>query len=182
MLARIEANERERTVMLAGLPHDLRTPISRLKVRAELVEDREVREGFRRDVQDIEHISQQFVQYLRGLDGPALERRPLNLVGLLGERVERWVKGDNDVRMTAASGNVVVNGNRVALERLTDNLIGNAIQHGAPPIEIEVARSDAGRGPRAARRTRSWPWHSRERAVDSARAVYSTERGAGHQG
>jgi two-component system osmolarity sensor histidine kinase EnvZ len=145
MLARIEANERERTVMLAGLPHDLRTPISRLKVRAELVEDSDAREGFRRDVQDIEHISQQFVQYLRGVDGPALERSPLNLVGLVGERVERWVKGDNDVRMTVASGNVVVNGNRVALERLTDNLIGNAIQHGAPPIEIEVARADAGR-------------------------------------
>jgi two-component system osmolarity sensor histidine kinase EnvZ len=145
MLVRIAANDRERTVMLAGLPHDLRTPISRLKVRAELVEDRDAQAGFRRDVQDIEHISQQFVQYLRGFDGPALERSPLNLVGLVSERVERWANGGNDVRMTVASGNAPVNGNRVALERLTDNLIGNAIQHGAPPIEIEIAQSEAAR-------------------------------------
>ena len=144
MLKQIEANDRERDVMLAGLPHDLRTPISRLKVRAELIDNEDARDGFRRDVQDIEHIAEQFVQYVRCFGAPDSARATVDFAALVAERVGRWVSSGNDVRFCAPPDGVVTAGDGVALSRLVDNLIGNAVQHGSPPIELAVAKGETG--------------------------------------
>jgi two-component system osmolarity sensor histidine kinase EnvZ len=140
MVEQIDANERERNVMLVGLPHDLRTPISRLRVRTELLDDEEAREGIRRDVRDIEHIAEQFVQYVRGFDPSSATREPVDLTALVAERVGRWVSSGNDVRLSQPSVGPVIEGDAIALARLVDNLIGNAVQHGSPPIEVEIVR------------------------------------------
>ena len=136
MLERLEASERERRVMLAGLPHDLRAPLSRMKVRVEMLEDRDVQSGFRRDVEDVEHIAEQFVQYLRGLDPAGMRRDSIDLAALAQERASRYSALGKDVRPAGEPQSVTAD--RDALARALDNLIDNALSHGAPPVEIET--------------------------------------------
>ena len=141
MLEKLDASERERGVMLAGLPHDLRAPLARMKLRVEMLDDREVQSGFRRDVEDVEHIAEQFVQYLRGLDPASLRRDRVDLADLARERASRYSALGKDVRFAGAARSV--SGDRDALARALDNLIDNALAHGAPPVEIETRSEGA---------------------------------------
>jgi two-component system osmolarity sensor histidine kinase EnvZ len=96
-------------------------------------------------VQDIEHIAEQFVQYLRGFGASQSNREPINLAALVDERVRRWVSAGHDVCVSVSPNSPVMSGDSVALSRVVDNLIGNAIQHGAPPIELEITAGESGR-------------------------------------
>ncbi len=136
MLERLEATEHERRVMLAGLPHDLRAPLARMKLRVEMLEDQDLQSGLRRDVEDVGHIAEQFVQYLRGLEPAGMRRDTIDLAVLGQERAARYSALGKDVRFAGGARSVA--GDRDALARALDNLIDNALAYGAPPVEIEV--------------------------------------------
>ena len=70
MAERLERDDAERRVMLAGLPHDLRAPLSRARLRLELMDDGpdSPKRGLQRDLTEVGRIADQFVAYLRGLD------------------------------------------------------------------------------------------------------------------
>lgn len=137
MLSQLEANEREHKVMLAGLPHDLRAPLTRLRLRLALLDD-ETRAGLQRDADDIDRIAQQFIDYLRGAWGSEEQRAPLALWTLLEARATHYqqlgyrvtAQGDASIHMPADAE---------ALKRLLDNLIDNALRYGAEPVEIAVS-------------------------------------------
>jgi two-component system osmolarity sensor histidine kinase EnvZ len=137
MLEQLERNERERNVMLAGLPHDLRAPLTRLRLRLALLDD-ETRAGIARDADDIDRIAAQFIAYLRGAWGDGERREELMLLEWVAARAARYagaghavtVRGDASVRVEADAE---------ALGRLLDNLIDNAQRYGADPVEIDVA-------------------------------------------
>ena len=80
----------------------------------------------------------------------------------LGERVRAWQGAGTDIRLHGAEDPaLVVQADAVALGRLLDNLIGNALNHGAPPVDVSLHREaprGAGRGrPRAGHRARAPP-------------------------
>lgn len=136
MLDQLERNERERNVMLAGLPHDLRAPLTRLRLRIAML-DEETRAGIQRDAEDIDRIANQFIAYLRGAWGSQDRREWLALLPLVEERAAHYgnlgrrvtVRGDASVRLSADPEGLV---------RLLDNLIDNVLRYGAEPVEIAV--------------------------------------------
>ncbi|MBL8484147.1 MAG: hypothetical protein JNJ60_18265, partial [Rhodocyclaceae bacterium] len=139
MLEQLQANERERAVMLAGLPHDLRAPLSRMKLRLAMLDDDDARDGLQRDCAAIEHLAEQFVAYLRGLQPAAQSMLRLDLAHLVRETVARYAGAGRDVRVVEAEEGDI-SGDRAALVRLFDNLIANGLSHGAPPVELAVRR------------------------------------------
>jgi len=133
-----EAGE-ERTVMLAGISHDLRTPLTRLQYAIELLpgSDPELRAGMHRDITEIDAILKQFITYARdgrdeaigSLDLAALCR---NVAGALGEAWRLDLP-----RYAPATGRPM------ALLRAVENLVVNAERHGAPPFALRVSRDEA---------------------------------------
>ncbi|VVE23447.1 Osmolarity sensor protein EnvZ [Pandoraea morbifera] len=65
MAKRLAEAEDNQAIMLAGIAHDLKSPLTRLRLRADLIDNEGSREGFVRDIKSIDHIVQQFLAYAR---------------------------------------------------------------------------------------------------------------------
>lgn len=125
--------------LLAGLPHDLKGPLSRMWLRIEMTDDPTLKEGMRQDVQDMQRMIDQFIGFVRGSDQGSYRYAPLPLRAWLEERVASWQQAGSDVRLLRVpEGDIVLYADELALGRLMDNLITNAFNHGKPPVEISL--------------------------------------------
>lgn len=139
MLDALDASDAVRRTLLAGLPHDLKGPLSRMRLRTEMADDATLKEGLRKDAQDMQHIVDQFIGYVRGTDPAAYHFGTMDLVAWLQERIHAWKGTGTDVDLRPPEvEELIVNGDAMALARLVDNLVQNALQHGATPIEVAV--------------------------------------------
>ncbi len=143
MLAQLARAEDERREMLAGLTHDLRAPLARLRVRLALLESDAERSGLERDAEDMERIVDQCLSFLRSEGGRSGEVEVLSLADAVSNEVARHRELGRPIEMSvsepAAACRVAIA--RGDLQRLLDNLIDNALQYGAPPVEVVL---DAG--------------------------------------
>lgn len=125
--------------LLAGLPHDLKGPLSRMWLRIEMTDDPTLKEGMRHDVQDMQRMIDQFINFVRGSDQGSYHYEPLPLRAWLEERVGAWQQAGSDVRLLRVpQTDVILQADELALGRLVDNLITNAFNHGKPPVEISL--------------------------------------------
>jgi len=137
MLANLRRIEQDRALLLAGVSHDLRTPLARMRLGIELAHaDPPTREGMVADIEEMDRVIGQFLDFARGEDGIAVEVRPLEAV--VAPVVERYRKAGRDVSL--AAGHVAALPLRpTAIARLVANLVDNALAYGAPPVEITIS-------------------------------------------
>jgi two-component system osmolarity sensor histidine kinase EnvZ len=143
MVKEVERTEKDRAVMLAGVAHDLKTPLARLRLRAEMMDEQKVRDGVVRDVESMAHIVDQFLVFAHdGADrsepvevDEQCERIARNYRTVGGETlaIERRFKAGPDFRLPTAT-----------LDRVVANLLDNAHAYGAPPVVIETSRDAEG--------------------------------------
>ncbi len=138
MLAALRTAESTKRTLLAGLPHDLKAPLARMWLRAEMSEEPTLKEGMRSDLQDMQHIVDQFIHYLRGTDLESYRFTTFSLDQWLRERVTTWQQAGKAIHLDAPPARCSIRGDQVALSRLLDNLIGNALHHGAPPVHVRL--------------------------------------------
>ena len=143
MLEALSQSDATRRTLLAGLPHDLKAPLSRMWLRIEMSDDTSLKEGMRKDLQDMQQMVDQFIQYLRGSDPATYHFATFALNDWVTERVANWSGARNEVVLAGTPASVMVSADGAALSRLLDNLISNALHHGAPPVEISLSASDA---------------------------------------
>lgn len=142
MLEALSQSEATRRTLLAGLPHDLKAPLSRMWLRIEMSEDASLKDGMRKDLQDMQQMVDQFIQYLRGSDPATYHFANFALNDWVSERVANWSGTRNEVMLVGAPTPVMVSADGAALSRLLDNLISNALHHGAPPVEVSLSSVD----------------------------------------
>ena len=133
-----------RTVMIAGISHDLRTPLTRLGLAVEMLDqdaNPELIEGIRRNLDSMNSLIRQFLQFSKGVEGELPVQLDLwqmieSLAADLKLEGARLILHRNDppcVYFADAS----------ALERVLENLLKNAAQHGdGKPIEIDLTCND----------------------------------------
>ena len=139
MVDRLAAADAERREMLAGLTHDLRAPLARLRVRLALLESDAEREGLTRDTNDMERIVDQCLAFLRSEEGAQVEQ-PILIADAVSDEVarQRELGRPIEIAVSEAAATVQVAIAHGNLQRLLDNLIDNALQYGAPPVEIAL--------------------------------------------
>lgn len=123
---------KDRELLLAGVSHDLRTPLTRIRLSAEFLDDAELRDGIVRDIEDMDAIIDQFISFIRdGRDEPA---EPGDLNALVRETAQQF----DPARLKLDLGDVPnVVFRRLAIKRLLGNLFTNAFRY-APEGDIDV--------------------------------------------
>ncbi len=118
----------ERTRMLTALSHDLKTPLTRMRLRTELLDDEEARARFESDLQEMEAMVTQTLEFMRGLGGHEA-RAPVDVNALLAS-----LQADNETmgRPLQVEGRAAAPyvGVPSLLRRALGNLIDNAMLHG----------------------------------------------------
>jgi two-component system osmolarity sensor histidine kinase EnvZ len=124
--------ESDRALILAGISHDLRTPLTRMQLELEMAGLPEgAREGMRADLEQMDAIIGQFLDYARPSDSAQFV--PIDLSALLRDAAQEAARlPDIDVR-TEIAEHAEVMGHEVDLKRVVNNLIENARRYGRAP-------------------------------------------------
>ena len=134
MRARIERQIEARTMMLSGVSHDLRTPLTRMKLALSLMPEDDETEALSRDVAQMERMVNEFLAFARG---DAMEEAvPVDPAALLSGLVDAAVRAGQNVSLGAVDwpvpgGPGLLRLRPDALSRALENLIGNAVRHGS---------------------------------------------------
>lgn len=137
MVSTLQQIEQDRQVMLAGISHDLRTPLTRVRLTAEMLPDDFLREGLIYDVDDMDAILNQFISYMRdGSDEPV---QPTQINDLLNEIMIQFKP--LDIRFEPVEL-PIIRARTLSLKRLIANLVTNANRYGTPPIELSARQQD----------------------------------------
>ena len=138
MIYTLDQTERERKIMLAGISHDLRTPLTRIRLSAEMMPDEDfLKEGLIYDVDDMDAILNQFISYMR--DGSDEEIQNTHLNTVLQELVVQFKP--LDIRFEPQDL-PLMQARTLSLKRLIGNLINNSKRYGAEPIELSAQLSE----------------------------------------
>lgn len=140
MRQRIERHIEQRTLMLSGVSHDLRTPLTRLRLGLAMLDDDEA-EPLLQDVADMQGMLDEFLSFAKGAaEG---EAAPVDPIAMVEDIVAGAKRADRDVTLMAVegagSGTVMLR--EGAMRRAVDNLISNAVRYGAR-AEVSVMLSD----------------------------------------
>jgi signal transduction histidine kinase len=118
----------DRTQMVAAISHDLRTPLTRLRLRAEFVEDAEHHDKMLHDIDEMETMIASVLSFAR--DAAADEPHELiDVVALLQSVCDDAADAGGQVALEAA-GQTTISGRSMALRRAMTNLIDNAVKYG----------------------------------------------------
>ena len=133
--------DQERATFLAGVSHDVRTPLSRLRLGLEMLPaDPETRADLEKDIEDINGVIDQFMDFARDESKENLESIDLNL--LLRAAAERAERGGAQITLELEP-HATLRMRPLAMKRLIGNLIDNARKHAGPDIALRTARIGA---------------------------------------
>lgn len=174
MRDRIKRQMQQRTEMLAGVSHDLRTPLTRMKLQVAMLGDADGRAELEEDVAEMEQMVEGYLAFVRGEGGEASV--PTDLAALVGDVVGRFRREGRDMDLHVEDS-LVMPIKPQAMGRVIGNLIGNALRYGGHvwvrvgrrPDAAEIIVDDDGPGiPEASREQVFKPFFRMERSRNLA--------------
>ena len=135
MRKRIIRHLNQRSEMLSGISHDLRTPLTRMKLQIAFIKDEELTKKLAEDINEMEKMLNEYLQFT---SSSFLEKNEkFDLSELLIEIVKKYNNKNISVNI---SSNVIVNGRKNLIKRCINNLIDNSIKYGEK-VKIELSKS-----------------------------------------
>ena len=140
LAGRLEHQESERALLLAGVSHDLRSPLARIRMAAELLPDTEGvgarRASIVRNVDVADRLIASFLDYVRASELPL--ESSVDVVALARHLVELRDLPADQLAIESPARLDVPHTHALLLERLLANLVDNALLHGRPPVLIRL--------------------------------------------
>ncbi|HTQ74409.1 MAG TPA: ATP-binding protein [Burkholderiales bacterium] len=138
-LARLDA---DRALILAGVSHDLRTPLSRLRLGVEMSgADPLLRDGMTADIEEMDRIVNQFLDFARTDGGEPMQRA--DLTAIAAEVAEHYRRHGRSVA-TELLPSPELPLQTMAMRRVVMNLVDNALRYGAKEVSVSVRPEDHG--------------------------------------
>ncbi len=129
MGSRLGSFMQDRTRMLAAMSHDLRTPLTTLRLRAEMIDEPETREKLIETIEEMHRITEASLSFAREEDYHE-ETRKTDLISLLSDLCEEACAMGNDVTLAADIPELTARVRPGAIRRALRNLIDNAVRYG----------------------------------------------------
>jgi two-component system osmolarity sensor histidine kinase EnvZ len=133
----------ERALLLAGVSHDLRTPLARIRLGLEMLDDKgdaELKPGMVHDIEDIDAAINQFLDFARLAEAEPIEDEG-DLNALVRAVTDRYARAGKTVAAHLQPlPPLLLRPNMI--QRLVTNLIENALRHGGPAVEVTTGRTN----------------------------------------
>ncbi len=136
MQQRIQELIRDRTQMLAAISHDLRTPITRMKLRAQFIQDEAINATILADLDEMDAMITETLAFARE-DSASELRKHIDLVSMVSSICDGMVDLGHDVKFTSESQRVALWARPIALKRAFNNIIGNAVRY-ATSVNVSI--------------------------------------------
>jgi len=149
MQSQVRGYVQERARLLGAISHDLKTPITRMRLRAEMLPDGALRDKFVRDLDEMEEMVGSTLEFFSSL-GKEPERRQVDIAALLEGLCEDWRETGAETTVSGAPRSPY-DAHPQALRRCLNNLIENALRYGG---RADVSIEDDGNTLRIAVRDR----------------------------
>ena len=136
MAASLAELDAERTLILAGVSHDIRTPLARLRLSVEMLPDDKcgnLKHGMVEDIADMDNIIHQFLDFVRGVEGEPSQMVDINM--LLKSLQERQSRAGRELIIEFAPTYFIAI-RPLAMQRMLDNLVGNAYVYGKGEVRV----------------------------------------------
>ena len=145
LLRDLRQQERERALLLAGVSHDLRSPLSRIRMAVELMPDSADtatrRAAIVRNVQVADRLVESFVDFVRSGELPLNET--VDVAALVRAVVARADRPAAELSVEAPQALPLHRVNGLLIERMVANLVDNALKHGQPPVRVTLTTQGA---------------------------------------
>jgi two-component system osmolarity sensor histidine kinase EnvZ len=128
MRARTLRQIEQRTMMLSGVSHDMRTPLTRLKLGLSMLEDGAELQAMQRDLGDMERLLDEFLAFAR--DDSLDDLETVDPLALVRDLAARFVAGGQEVSVVSVEGQGQAVLRPMAVARALENLVGNAVRYG----------------------------------------------------
>jgi two-component system osmolarity sensor histidine kinase EnvZ len=138
MHERIKRQMQQRTAMLAGVSHDLRTPLTRMKLQVAMMPGGPDAEALKQDINDMEKMLNAYLDFVRGEGGEAAVRTDLKDIL---EHVAAGTRRQGAEVTLNATGDLSIQLRPVAFERALTNILNNARKY-AQSIVVTAERND----------------------------------------
>lgn len=128
----------ERALLLAGVSHDLRTPLARLRLSVEMLPDESgsgLKSGMVQDITDMDNIIHQFLDFVRGIEGEPTQMIDLNTI--LTSLAERHTRMGRKLGLKLAPTHLIAL-RPLAMQRLLGNLVDNAFAYGNGEVTVST--------------------------------------------
>ncbi len=118
-----------RVKVLAAMSHDLKTPITRMRLRAEMLDDAHIKAKFTKDLDELQQMVGSTLDYMRGLAEGGEAVQPIDVTALISSLKDDAQEAGHTVTISGAARSPVM-GRAQALKRCLQNLIDNALAYG----------------------------------------------------
>ena len=138
MRKRIQRHLNQRSEMLSGISHDLRTPLTRMKLQLSFIKDNEISKKLSSDIDEMEKMLGEYLQFARS--GAKDKTETFDLVILLKEIVKKY---NNKKIIFESNKKIYFDGRKNLIERCINNLINNSEKYGKKIIiKVETFKSN----------------------------------------
>ena len=136
MRKRIVRHLTQRSEMLSGISHDLRTPLTRMKLQIAFIKDKDIANKLTEDINEMEKMLNEYLQFT---SSSYLEKNEqFNLSELINKIIEKY---NNENISKKISEIIYINGRKNLIQRCINNLLDNAIKYG-DKINVEVSANN----------------------------------------
>jgi signal transduction histidine kinase len=139
MQKKLQAFIEERTRMLAAVSHDLKTPITRMRLRSEQIDDEKLRLKFEQDLKEMESLVSGTLAFMRNLEVEKSERQPVDLHALIESLIEDRAEAGQMIELKGEISKPVM-AYPQSIKRGIDNLIDNALKYG-DKVKVELTQT-----------------------------------------
>ena len=138
MRKRIMRHLNQRSEMLSGISHDLRTPLTRMKLQLAFIKDKDLSKKISQDIDEMEKMLNEYLQFTKS--SYSEKDNAFNMSELIENIISKY---ENNNISSELISRVYMNGKKNLIQRSINNLIGNSIKY-ANKINVQLSKKDNG--------------------------------------
>ncbi|QGX90200.1 two-component system sensor histidine kinase EnvZ [Tatumella sp. TA1] len=140
MAAGVKQLADDRTLLMAGVSHDLRTPLTRIRLATEMIgaDEQYLADSINKDIEECNAIIEQFIDYLR--TGQEIQKERVDLNSVLGEVVAAESGYEREIENDVMSDELLLDINPLGIKRAVANMVVNAARYGNGWIRVSSGR------------------------------------------